>query len=358
MRKLVLSLLSILLICSCATYTVQQGRDSIRVPVSSDLAETRYSVLKEREDLALEAKLAVAREKERREAERKAAEEAKAKAEAERQKAMDVNNYPENLSSLSYPHIYSPLKSNQLKADESIVTLSALFIPLGNTELSQDNIEAVADKVHDINPDLVALTGSTLNQVSFAKSYGCDSATLLNGTVIYSAKLNKADENIINLQVTEKKNLDITILDYSTEFPWTKDDVSAWLKAVKSNENEVMNDALDKLSPISGKALLFLSSEAPSTTDWTTITDYFYRSLTSFSLSDALSARWQDVYRATHFSAELAPGITRRSYEVFERLDFIYSLSLMPLESKTIPLSGLTEETGNIALFATLVIPD
>lgn len=351
MKKALITLLSILLLSSCATYTVQEGRNNIFVPENSEKIETRYNVIKQIKDEEKKA------EDERIASEKKAEEDAKAKEEA-RLKAMDTNNYPDNLSAMTFPHIYSPLKANILKADDSIVTLSMLFIPLGNDELKDEDVASIVDSISDSNPELIALTGSLSNQVKFAKKYNKDSVTLSNGTLIYSAKLNSADENHANIQLTDNKAIDVIVLDYSNSIPWNKADVKDWIKEIKNKELDASNDALTKLSAISGKSILFLSSLTPSSHDWATVTDYSYRVPASFTLSDTLSSRWQDVYRSTHFNAEVDPGITRRSYEVFERMDFIYSLSLMPLQSKTMPIAGLTENTGNLAIFATIVIPD
>lgn len=358
MRKALIALLSILLISSCATYTVQDGRNNIFVPENSEKIETRYSVIKqikEEEKKAEDAKRKA--DEDRKASEKKAEEDAKAK-ELERLKEMDVNDYPEDLSSIAYPHIYSPLKANALKADESIVTLSMLFIPLGNEDLKDESIESIISSISDINPELIALTGSLSNQVRFAKSYNKDSVTIEDGTLIFNARLNNADVSHINIQLTEKKDIDVIALDYSESIPWSKADTKEWVNQIKEKETDALSDALNKLSALSGKSILFLSSLTPSTLDWSTVTGYSYRVTTSFTLSDTLSSRWQDVYRATHFNAEVDPGITRRSYEVFERMDFIYSLSLMPLESKTMPIAGLTENTGNLAIFANIVIPD
>ncbi len=358
MRKALIALLSILLISSCATYTVQEGRNNIFVPENSEKLETRYSVIKQRKDEEKQAEDAKRKAEEERAAlEKKAKEDAEAK-ELEKLKAMDVHNYPDDLSAIAYPHIYSPLKANTLKADDPIVTLSILFIPLGNTDLEDGNINSIISSIEEINPELIALTGSLSNQVRFAKSYNKDSATLEAGTLIFNAKLNSADESHINLQLTDKKALDVMVLDYSESIPWNKNDIKDWVDQLKAKEPEAADDALNKLASLSDKALLFLSSLTPATSDWMSLTGYSYRIPTAFTLSDTISARWQDIYRTTHFNAELDPGITRRSYEVFERMDFIYSLSLMPLESKTIPLAGLTENAGNIAIFATIVIPD
>lgn len=357
MRKALIALLSILLMSSCATYTVQQGRNNIFVPESSEKLETRYSVIKQRKEEEMQAEDARRRAEEDKKAlEKKAAEEAEAK-ELERLRAMDVNDYPDDLSAMTYPHIYSPLKSNTLKSDDSVVTLSMLFIPLGGNDLTDENIASIIASISD-NPDLIALTGSLSNQVRFAKSYKRDSVTLKAGTLIFNARLNSADESHISLQLTEKKDINVIALDYSESIPWSKADIKDWISQIKGKEQDALSDALNKLSSISGKSLLFLSSLTPSTQDWQTVTGYSYRVPTEFTLSDALSSSWQDVYRATHFNAELDPGITRRSYEVFERMDFIYSLSLMPLESRTMPIAGLTENTGNLAIFANIVIPD
>ena len=364
MKKALLSLASLLLMASCATYTVQDGRNAIKVPENASRIETRYNVIKEkeeREENAYIARLrAEAEAKSRELKEREEKERAQREAEEERLKALDINEYPEDLESLTLPHIYTPAKSNELKSDDGIVTERLLFIPLSDYALEADDIDSIISSISDIGPDIIALTGSVENQISFTEKYGYDAVTMNGGSLLYRACLENASEDTISLRISEKKSIELSVLDFQRSFPWTKDDVPAWLEELKENEETDLKDALDAISEMAGsRRLIFISSSSPSTEDWSTITDYYYRNVSSFALSDAMSEmRWQDVYRATHFNAEVDPGITRRSYEVFERLDFIYSYGLMPLSSTTMALSGLTEETGGLAVLAEIVIPD
>lgn len=364
MKKALTSFVSLLLLASCATYTVQDGRDAIKIPEETNMAETRYNVIKEREEREEDAYIAklraeaAARSRELKEREEK--ERAEKEAEEERLKALDINEYPDNLEALTFPHIYTPAKANELKNDDGIVTESLIFIPLGDYAIKDENIDSIIKSISGITPDFIALTGSIENQISFAEKYGSDAVTINGGTLIFRSCLEKATDDTVTLRITEKKSIELSVLNSLRSLPWTKDDVPSWIEEMKGNEESDLKEALDAISEMTGnRRLIFISSASPSTEDWSTITDYYYRNVSSFALSDAMNEmRWQDVYRATHFNAEVDPGITRRSYEVFERLDFIYSYGLMPISSTTMALSGLTEETGNLALLAEIVIPD
>ncbi len=364
MRKALTLFLSALMLASCATYTVQNGRDSISLPAGGNEPETRYRIIKDKEDREFQAYIeklrADAEEKSRELSAQREREREEKEAEEERLKVLDINEYPSDLSTLSYPHIYSPKKSRELKADSAAVTERLLFLPLGNDVLTEKSMESILVSISGLDPDIIALTGAIENQVAFTQGYGHDAVTTEGGTVIFTASLISSSASGISLQITERKTVDIAVLNPFRSLPWTKDDVQEWLKDVKENEEADLTDVFNAISRMTGeRKLLFISSATPSTEDWSTITDYYYRNVASFSLSDAMSEmRWQDAYRATHFNAEVDPGITRRSYEVFERLDFIYSYNLMPLSSETVAISGLTEATGNIALLAEIVIPD
>ena len=96
------------------------------------------------------------------------------------------------------------------------------------------------------------------------------------------------------------------------------------------------------------------SSAEPSSLDWIPFTAYPYRSERSFSASSWFENNsYVDVYRATHYSAETDPGITRESGEIYERMDFIYVKNAIPLESEAFSVAGMDSR----ALYAEILLP-
>ena len=115
MRRFLFFAAIALVLSSCAVYTAEYGYGRIRVPEVTGLPETRYAAIVEEN----KNKSAEARENARKEAEHRAAMKRKA----------DVNEYPENLAELTFPHIYTPLNTNSTEVD-GINTIKVLMLIL------------------------------------------------------------------------------------------------------------------------------------------------------------------------------------------------------------------------------------
>ena len=104
--------------------------------------------------------------------------------------------------------------------------------------------------------------------------------------------------------------------------------------------------------------IIALSSSEPITEDWIEFTPFAYRTPHSFAVSDYLSdSSYIDAYRRTHFTAEVDGGITRRNGSIYERMDSLWSASLLPESSVAFPVLGLTDTRGIFAVLATYIFP-
>ena len=142
MRKLI-PILMLIILSSCVSYTVQDGYDAIRLPdESGNKPETRYRLIKDSEEPyvpsapvveaveeeAEEIPAAIIAEEEPILIPEDAAEAAEEAPEAA--KAEDKLAYPDKLSSITFPYLYTVTDESRLH-DGAIITAKVLFLPLG-----------------------------------------------------------------------------------------------------------------------------------------------------------------------------------------------------------------------------------
>lgn len=393
MKKLRLALIIIAFIAlvSCKSYTIKDGRENISIPeVKAEKLETRFNVLEaeriaeeerlaaiaaaeqaekdriafekaEKERLEREAKLEAERkaEEERLERERIAEEERleRERLEEELRILNAVNYYPENLSEIEIPHLFRPAKDCILK-DDSITELRLMLIPMGEEALGEDNIKSIISSISDTYPDFIALTGSMENQVAFAKLYNKDSVTFEDGTIIFNSTAIELDKDSAIFSISEKKTVSVSICDMEPELPETKEKAYDLLSLLPEAEDALIDQVMAACDCNEEKRILFLSSMTPATSDWDAFTPYEYRDYMEFGISDSLeSDGWVDAFDATRFSVETDSGITRMNGEIFERMDFIYIKSMIPVDSLTIPAAGLTDTVGAFITIADVIVP-
>ena len=315
--------------------------------------------LAERDRLSAEAKAEaerIAREaEESRIAEEKRLEEERLASEEMARNA--INYYPEDLSNITFPHVYRPAKENLLK-DNSITELKLMMIPLGEEVLPKSNIESIISSISDIEPDFIGLTGCLENQVLFASIYGKDAITFEDGTVIYRFEAIGQDADSATFAISEKKTISISVCDQEPNLPDTADEALALLKVIPEYSAELINEIAEAIECNEEKRILFLSSATPSTSDWNAFTSFEYRDDEEFPVSDYLAQEgWIDAFDATRFNVETDSGITRKNGEIFERMDFIYLKSIMSLDSLVLPAAGLTDTIGAFITIVDVIIP-
>ncbi len=322
MRKLLFILVFSLLLFSCATYTIAEAREAIVYPESST-KPTRLKEIIEKE-----------------EAEK-----------AERDK-LKVNEYPASLSDMTLPFYYNPVKNNEYKLESSITEISTIFIPLGEDNLAEEALSSILTLLKNNQFSLTALSGSLSNQVKVASLAGKDAVTLEGGTIILDGVvLKEIDDESITLSLTGDKTIKVYNKDFHPVVPETSsiDETLEIVDTIEKKEAELLISTLMKSDEKT--KLLFLSSIAPSTLDWTSWTDYDYRYERNFLFSDLLlSLNWYDAFALSRFSEETESGWTRRYYNYEERLDFIYSKGLIVESSYVLPIEN-HEERATVAVF-------
>ncbi len=341
MRKVLFPLLfSLLLFTSCASYTIAEARETIVYP-ESGTTETRIRVINEQKEAEKAERQRIEDEKE---AERLR------KAEAER-----VNTYPEDLTSMTFPFYYNPVKNSRATLTDTDTEFSAVIIPLGEEDLTDEELASVVSFLSSYSFTLTALTGKLSSQTAVATALGKDAVTLEGGTVIFDGVvLEKMNEDYMVLKVSPERSITVYSEDFHPVVPHS-DTVEDVLTLVDTLERQNAEELIEKVSsPITDAKILFLTSIAPSSLDWTAWTDYSYREERSFLISDMLSSlRWNDAYAVSRYSEETEPGVTRFYGTYAERLDFIYSKGMITLSSLTVPVENLSSS----ATVASFLIP-
>lgn len=372
MRKLI-PILMLIILSSCVSYTVQDGYDAIRLPdESGKKLETRYRLIKDNDEPYVpSAPVVEAVEEEAEEPEEipaaviaeeepilvpdedaaEAAEEAPEPTEAE-----DKLAYPDKLSSITFPYLYTVSEESRLH-EGGVITAKVLFLPLGSKPI--EDAGRIISSVSDIDADFIILTGSLENQAMAAESAAMNAVTLEGGTILYTARIEFADSDSAVFSVSEDKDIEIAPISSSRQMPSSASGISRWIDSIREDEKAVTAEVLTIAdNMVDDNALIALSSPSPATADWTDLTPYSYRHQESFLLSDRLADNgWRDAYRDTHFSAETDPGITAISGEVYERLDFIYIKDMIPGSVVSFPVAGLTDTVGNLGVIAEFAIP-
>ena len=333
--KLTLFILFTLILSSCATYTISEARDIIDYPENKVLYPTKISTIEENKDKLERAKREAEEEEERIEREN------------------SVNEYPESYSSVTLPFYYNPVKN---KSSDTIKdTFRAVLIPLGDDRMEDEVLLAVKNSVSDIDCTIIALTGSYYNRSRLSTLFGEDAVTVEGGTIIFKdsyAKDLKSDR--ITLSLTPDYDLSLLIMDQKPLLPegGDTDEITSLVDHLEDRDIEEIVEYISQEG--SDIKLFFLTSYAPSSSDWTDWTEYDYRKDHAFMISDILSdLKWQDAFDSVRFSSETEGGVTRRNGEVEERMDYIWSKGLIVSSSYTLPL----EKTNFSAVVAEFIIP-
>ncbi len=371
MRKMVILLLSLILaLSSCASYTVQNGLESITVPSSFIPEPTSIAGIK-----ALDEEKA--REEARLEEERKAAEEEEARLEAQKRHEAELvaqaqaalesgieqarrrNPYPEDLSSLTFPHVYRPVDTQE-RLDPDFTRLDVMLLNLGNTVLDDDTVSRIRNATNGIGLEFIFVTGALENQITYITAMGMDAVTLETGSIIFTTILENASASAASFSPAEGKTLDLIVFDAQDDMILSEDlDIEAWKAYLKEKSGETIA-AIDRAlsSSSASSRILAISSAEPSSQDWTIFTPYDYRDNTSWPVSEHLDASFSDSYRATHFSEEVDTGVTLSAGRIHERLDRLYSQGLMEVSSSTMAIPGLSDaEAQRYAVVATYILP-
>ena len=252
--KLTLFILLTLLLSSCASYTISEARDYIDYPDNKNVSPTKYSTIMENQEKA---------EREKREAEEE-------KERIEREKR--VNEYPESYSFITLPFYYNPVKNKS--CDTIGDTFTAILIPLGDERIEDEALLAVKNSVSDTDSSIIALTGSYYNRSRLSTLFGEDAVTVEGGTIIFrDSSIKDMQSDRLTLSLDPEHDLSILIMDQKPLLP-DGGDRDELISLVDTLEDRDIEDVVEYISQEGNDIkLFFLSSYAPSSSDWTDWTE-------------------------------------------------------------------------------------
>ena len=295
MRKLLSIIALALLLSSCAIYTIGQGKANIVVPEDINEPETRYSKIKERE--------------------------------AEWESLKDEETTPD----LPYNYVVS---NESTTIETELNSVKSVLIPL---EKDAD-IDKVISSIRSLDLDFAFLTGEEDDIISFIEKAGYNAILFDEGAILYKAALKKYDKDSASFILNDQKNIEIAIVNNYTALPEDSSKMEDYLLSLDESRSELENISIEE-----NVSLFAVSSSKPSSTDWVPFTYYDYRTNYISDESEFFNDNgYTDVYRATHYSAETDPGITRHSGDIYERLDFVYIKNAIAINSATLSVAGMS----------------
>lgn len=278
--------------------------------------------------------------------------------------------------SLTFPYQYRPLKEDK-QLTGAIAKFSSLLIPLPDNRLSTDDAQRlaqeIASSIADIDLPVVFITGDMQNIVTLVNQLKRDAVIVPEGAIVTSFPVASIGKNSVTVTPAKGKTLQL-MLDYAPEYnvlpAFLSDPTSnTWKDVVAKQKDDRVTDLKDALSEASATAPVLIGASLfePSYQDWTSFAPVTYRSAYDWPLSQLLDdEHYIDGYRATHYSEETDAGVTIRwkngDVELQERIDYLYSKRLLPMESTMLNLGGLSAPTdkqtpSRYALLCTYILP-
>ena len=222
MRKaLLLPLVILLALTSCASYTVERGLEGISTPTYAYLPPTKLATIQDEADR-------IAQEEAKRQAEAEAIRQAEEAVQRAIESRQALNAYPDDLAELAFPHIYRPV--NRLEVlDPSFTRIDVMLLPLGHEPIADDDMTRIVNSVKDTGMEFIFVTGSLDNQVAFAKALGMDAVTLEGGTICFTSDIVDAESSLATFSLCDGKNIDLMVMDIGDDMALASDlDIAAW----------------------------------------------------------------------------------------------------------------------------------
>lgn len=351
-NALLLPLVILLAVTSCASYTVERGLEGISTPTYAYLPPTKLATIQDEADR-------IAQEEAKRQAEAEAIRQAEEAVQRAIESRQALNAYPNDLAEMTFPHIYRPVNSLEV-LDPSFTRIDVMLLPLGHGPIADDDMTRIVNSVKDTGMEFIFVTGSLDSQVAFSKALGMDAVTLEGGTICFTSDIVDAESSLATFSLCDGKDIDLMVMDIGDDMALASDlDIVAWQEHL-SQECDESIAALDSLVALSDddQKILALSSSEPSSLDWSIFTPYDYRTSYAWPISDHLRQTFSDTYRATHFSEETDTGITLSTSSIHERMDFLYTQGIIEVSSSSMTIAGLSDkDISRYATIATYIIP-
>ena len=310
-----------------------------------------------------------------------AAEEAKRKAEEDAVKAIAeekarLSAPVPDADAIVLPYQYRPLQEMR-RLSGPILKFSSLMLPLPDNRLPAEEADLLAKEIissiSDIDLPVLFITGHLQNVITLVNMLERDAVIVPNGAIVTAFPVTDIGENSVTVAPQDGKPVQL-LLVYTPEYQvaetfFKNPDSNDWKTVVESHKesrNQQLQALLSETSatvPVLVGASLF----EPSYMDWTSFTPIPYRGAYDWPLSQLMEEQqFLDSYRITHYSEETAAGTTIRwkngTIDLQERIDYMYSRKLLPMETTMLSLGGLSlqpddQAPNRYALLATYIVP-
>lgn len=269
------------------------------------------------------------------------------------------------LDQITYPRLYKTEKPTSLAKDGE--KLRVLMLPLDDVPWKESNIVLeVHSSIRDLDIPIIFVTGHMENVVALVKEMRSNAALFSTGAIITSFPIQELSTYGAEIQYQEKKKMRLIVAnlpeyqvvqEFSRGAPW------------QATQKKLTENRLSQLKGMVGEGsltvatLLGASLYEPSYRDWNTFSPIAYRQtdylwpLSAFLENEG----FYDTYRLTHFSEATNAGNTLGTPTWSERVDFIYSRKILPLDSALLTIGGESapDERGvsRFGVLGTFLVP-
>ncbi len=269
------------------------------------------------------------------------------------------------LDQITYPRLYKTEKPTALAQEGEM--LRALMLPLDDTPWKDSKIVTeVHQSISDLELPIVFVTGHMENVIALVKEMRSNAALFSTGAIITSFPIQELSNYGAEIQYQEGKTLRLMVAnlpEYQVVQQFARGET--W----QATQKKITENRLTRLKGMIGEGsltvatLLGASLYEPSYRDWNTFSPVAYRQIDYlWPLSDFLENEgFYDTYRLTHFSEATNSGNTLATPEWSERVDFIYSRKILPLDSAMLTIGGESapDESGisRFGILGTFLVP-
>lgn len=263
------------------------------------------------------------------------------------------------LDQITYPRLYKTEKPTTLAHEGEV--LRTLMLPLDDRPWKDKTVVTEVHKsISDLNIPIIFVTGHKENVIALVRQMRSNAALFSTGAIITSFPIQELSDYGAVIQYQKEKSLYLIVADLP-EYQVVQQFVrgNEWQETQKSVSEKRLSDLQEMLGE--GKftvaTLLGASLYEPSHRDWNTFSPVGYRQIDyRWPLSEFLDDEgFYDTYRLTHFSEATSAGNTLITQEWAERVDFLYSRKLLPLDSVMLTIGGQSvPDASGIARFGVL----
>ncbi len=235
---------------------------------------------------------------------------------------------------------------------QEITTFSAALVPLP-CQGSAQQLAEVQQFIQESHFDIIGFSGDDQTLVSMSDMLSIPMYWTENGLLVATDfPLVSQEDTFLEFQVANEQTLHVAIVDLqdSTVFQKLNATLSTqeWETVVMDAHSRRLASVDSLLSTANGDyTLIFASLGEPSATDWfETATAHPYRIQLRWPMVEAFErSRYVDSWKLTHYDAISSPGTTWKfvteDNTFAERVDYLFQRGLLPIETKVIPLESV-----------------